>query len=278
MRKMILCSGVRAKTPYYFEISETRVYSIEELVFYLYQNLYGIQEETLDESLAVWIGSELKLPETAGKLSGLIRDNAPVRSRVLLLFHSCSYYSEDEITSAGYILEEIAQLSAFGRLKLRAENSLRYHNYVRAAYLYENLLKRPEASKLAPEEYGMILHNQAVAHLYTMSCEEAAEEFREAYEKGHRQESLDQYLYALLIAGQQESFDQAIISYGLGQEHVLAAKEAVDEAYETSKKTPEAWQLRHAQKLREEGRTEEYYESVQRMMERWKKECRKHLQ
>jgi hypothetical protein len=251
---------------------------MEELVFYLYRNLYGIQDEALDESLAGWIGAELKLPEVAKKLSELIRENAPVKERAGLLFRSCHYYSEEEISEAEKILEEIAQLSPFGRLKLRAENSLRYHNYVRAAYLYENLLKRPEASKMAPEEYGEILHNQALAHMYTMSCVQAAEEFREAYVNCRREGSLQQYLYALLISGKEEEFLKAAKEFHVSVERQKELRNAVETVYEQSEKTTDAWQLRQAEKLWETGKAEEYYEAIQRMVDRWKKDCRKFLQ
>lgn len=278
MGRMILCTGVRAKTPYCFELSETKVYSIEELVFYLYRNLYGIQDESLDESLAGWIGAELKLPEAAKKLSALIREKASVKERVGLLFRSCHYYSEEEIAEAETILEEIAQLSPFGRLKLRAENSLRYRNYVRAAYLYENLLKRPEASNLEPEEYGEILHNQALAHMYTMSCVTAAQEFREAYVTCRKEESLLQYLYALLIAGKEDEFLEAVKEFHVGEDKQKQLVETVEESYRQSSKTGDAWQLKQAEKLRESGKAEEYYEAIQKMVDRWKKECRKFLQ
>lgn len=278
MGRMILCTGVRAKTPYCFDISETKVYSMEELVFYLYQNLYAVQEEALDESLAVWIGLELKLPETEEALSALLKEKALVKEKVLLLFRSCHYYSEEEIAEAEKVLEEIAQLPPFGRLKLRAENSLRYHNYVRAAYLYENLLKRPEAVKLAPEEYGEILHNQALAHVYTMSCAEAAEEFREAYIRSRREESLRQYLYALLISDQKEEFEKAAEEFHMTAEKKEELRKEVEKTFVEAGKTEDAWMLGQAEKLRESGRAEEYYEAVQKMLDRWKRECRKYLQ
>lgn len=278
MGKMILCTGVRARAPYCFEISETKVYSMEELVFYLYQNLYGIQEELLDESLAVWIRLELKLPETAEKLSVLLQEKASIKEKVLLLLRSCHYYSKEEVEFAENILEEVAQLPPFGRLKLRAENSLRYHNYVRAAYLYENLLKRPEAAKLAPEEYGEILHNQALAHIYTMSCAEAAGEFREAYIHSRREESLQQYFYALLISGKEEEFQNAVEEFHIEEGKQKEIREAVRKEFMQSQKTADAWQLKKAEKLRESGKAEEYYEAVQKMLDRWKRSCRKHLQ
>ncbi len=278
MGRMILCTGVRAKTPYCFDISETKVYSMEELVFYLYQNLYAVQEEALDESLAVWIGSELKLPETEEALSALLKEKALVKEKVLLLFRSCHYYSEEEIAEAERTLEEIAQLPPFGRLKLRAENSLRYHNYVRAAYLYENLLKRPEAAKLAPEEYGEILHNQALAHIYTMSCAEAAEEFREAYIRSRREESLKQYLYALLISDQEEEFEKAAEEFHMTGEKKEELRKEVEKTFAEAGKTEDAWMLGQAEKLRESGKAEEYYEAVQKMLDRWKRECRKYVQ
>ena len=48
MGKLILCSSVIAKNPYCFPMTKTKVYSIEEVCYYIRNNIYMMQEEVFD--------------------------------------------------------------------------------------------------------------------------------------------------------------------------------------------------------------------------------------
>ena len=55
MGKFILCAGPLAKEPYHFALTNTDVYSLEELGYYLYHNIYTISLKTFDEHFFRWI-------------------------------------------------------------------------------------------------------------------------------------------------------------------------------------------------------------------------------
>ena len=59
MGKLILCSSVIAKNPYCFPMTKTKVYSIEEVCYYIRNNIYMMQEEVFDRGFADWIRGEL---------------------------------------------------------------------------------------------------------------------------------------------------------------------------------------------------------------------------
>ena len=62
----ILCQTKRAKLPYFIENISTNVYSIEELCYYLYHNLYLIDQTIMNEGLCSWIQeSTLPIGDTA---------------------------------------------------------------------------------------------------------------------------------------------------------------------------------------------------------------------
>ena len=67
MGKFILCAGPLAKEPYHFALTNTDVYSLEELGYYLYHNIYTISLKTFDEPFFRWIELELKRPDLAQK-------------------------------------------------------------------------------------------------------------------------------------------------------------------------------------------------------------------
>ena len=61
MSGYILCQVKRARLPYYIENISTNIYSIEELCFYLYHNIYLLDSTILNEELCFWIRDELGL-------------------------------------------------------------------------------------------------------------------------------------------------------------------------------------------------------------------------
>ena len=57
MSGYILCQVKRAKNPYYISNISTNIYSIEELCYYLYHNIYLLDETIINEQLLVWMFS-----------------------------------------------------------------------------------------------------------------------------------------------------------------------------------------------------------------------------
>ena len=62
MSGYILCQTKRAKLPYFIENISTNVYSIEELCYYLYHNLYLVDQTIMNEGLCSWIQSDCPEP------------------------------------------------------------------------------------------------------------------------------------------------------------------------------------------------------------------------
>ena len=56
-----LCLLGQAKTPYFIENIRTNIYSLEELCFYLYNNVCLIDDSIINEGLCDWLRDELGL-------------------------------------------------------------------------------------------------------------------------------------------------------------------------------------------------------------------------
>ena len=63
-----LCVHETVKTPYYVEATGIHLYSIEELAYYLYENIYLIDEGMMDDRLYFWIDTALGLSKLAEKI------------------------------------------------------------------------------------------------------------------------------------------------------------------------------------------------------------------
>ena len=65
MGELILCRQPIAAMPFYFDNVSLNVYSLEEICYYIKNNLYLIDSGFMSEDLCVWIEHELKEKEIA---------------------------------------------------------------------------------------------------------------------------------------------------------------------------------------------------------------------
>lgn len=228
---MILCKGQVAKEPYLVPISDVPVYSLEELCYYIYNNIYTVTEEFFDERLSIWLREEVHLDSLAKKMRKLVDQGNDLKDLVVTLLCACDYYRENEIIHLVTIMEKIAHLPAYKRCRMRADNYLKGRKYGSCIPEYRKLLYGPMAENFSSEEYGDILHNQAIAQFYVASFEEAERGFRDAYARNQKEESLKHYLYVLLLAEKEEQFWADGAQYGKSKEELEEYKKKYEEAF-----------------------------------------------
>lgn len=237
----IMCKGDVAKEPYIVPVSEVPVYSLEELCYYVYNNIYSVTEEFFDEKLAVWLKEQVHLKTLAKKMRTLMQRHNDVKDLVVTILCSCDYYKEEEVRKLVAVMEDIANLPQHKKNKIKADNYLKAGKYGRSLLEYKKLLYGTLAENFTPEEYGDLLHNQAIALFYVSSFEEAARGFKEAYARNQRTESRDQYLYTLLLDGQEELFEKECIRYEMHPDEINKLKQDFDKAKEGQREKEEEY-------------------------------------
>ena len=274
MGKMILCSGRRAKRPYLFSKTDVRVYSIEEVSYYIYKNITFVDEDMFSEYFFDWIESELALEQRAEKLRVLKSKNADLKTLVTCLLCSGDYYSQDEIKSILKIVDEIAEYGPVKKHFVRANEYLKKGKYGQAISEYDRILNSKEAIGLSPENYGDILHNLALAKLNTQGFSEAAEIFRQAYERNERKESLRQYLYALKMTSD-ELYNQKVEEYGIDEESRKKIEEEMKEIKIKALESQGMEEINTIKDLKSRGMVIDYKEKIEGMMKNWMESYRK---
>lgn len=78
MGSLILCHKKRAKHPYEITRIHKRIYTIEELCYYLCNNLYLIDYTIINEQLCRWIRDELELVSLAESLMEMLKNHVSV--------------------------------------------------------------------------------------------------------------------------------------------------------------------------------------------------------
>jgi tetratricopeptide (TPR) repeat protein len=275
MGKLILCSGSRTKRPFVFQNGGSRVYSIEELCYYIGSHIYFIDEDTFSYELIDWIKTELGLDSRAEKLKLMKDRQADVKTLLTAVLCSADYYTEQEIKKLIRVIDELNGMSPIKKSCLRADNYLKSHRYNEAAGEYDQILNSKDAGSMTPEEYGDILHNLAVARIHTKGLYEASELFRQAYERNQREESLRQYLFTLCMSNNKKLFQDRIEEYQVRQalvEDILWTMEQMESQAQDCEGMSEFMQLK---RWRAEGRMPEYHKKLDDMLEGWIAEVRK---
>lgn len=220
----ILCQGKIAKKPYEIPYTSKKVYSIEELCYYIYNNIYTINEDFFQESLVKWLRDETENVTLAKKLKSMFMMGTNLKDLVVTLLCGCDYYKEEEIRHIVDVIDETESLPLYKKKKIKADNFLRSGRYGKSLAEYRKLLNSTYAENFSTEEYGDILHNQGIALFYTSSFGEAASSFIEAYIRNGRKDSLEHYLFVLLMEGKNKEFEDKAISYGFNKQSIEATR------------------------------------------------------
>lgn len=277
MGKLIQCSSGIAEHPYCFPMTKTRVYSIEEVCYYIRNNIYMMQEEVFDLDFAGWLREELKMETVAGKLENMRKDHNNLKDIVVTLCCSCDYYTEEEIDELISIMDETQNLSAWGRRKIKADNYLECGSLDQARKEYEGILKCDDMLHATQEEYGMVYHSLGVACAGLGEFKLASANFLKAYEKNRKLESMQSYLYALRLGNMEDEYEKAVKELELSREQQVFIRAQYDEAVHQSRESRNCRQIGRINSMQGKERRDEFTARVDETIGQWKKEYRQEI-
>ena len=229
MSRVILCETKEATTSYIFPNTKIEVFSYEELCFYIYNNVALIAEEYITSPMFNWIEHELGLDALATQLRELKeKETTDLTDLLATILTYKEYYTIQEVKDFIYQIERMKGLARPQFRKLQADGFLRYHKYLKALAIYDEILE--EAAALNQDSFlGSIYHNRAVALAYNFEIEEASECYLKAYELTKDQRSI--YAYLLLQSNIRSKEDVEILAkYYQAEEMLLDVYDAIDDA------------------------------------------------
>ena len=235
MSGYILCQTKRAKLPYFIENISTNVYSIEELCYYLYHNLYLIDQTIMNEGLCSWIQEELELPALAAKLRSKIGKFASAEDIVYPVFKEINYLTYEELKELNVRLQKMNEETPAMREKQKADALIENEMYVHAIQVYQNLLEREDLEEIREGMTEKVYHNLGCAYSYLFQMEKATECFRKAYEGSRSREALESYLIAFGMTRTPSEYEKMAKSIGAEKEILQDIRDRLQEF----SKTPE---------------------------------------
>ena len=196
MSGYILCQTKKAETPYYIENISTNIYSLEELCYFLYHNLYLMDDSVVNEGLCAWLEEELELPKLAARLRAKLGKFASVEDVLYPVFKEINYLTYEELKNLNGRIQRLDSEPSAVREKQKGDSLVENGMYVHAIQVYQKLLEKPDLESFREGLTESIYHNLGCAYAYLFQMEKALECFRKAYEGGFGKKALKTYLTA----------------------------------------------------------------------------------
>ena len=120
MGNLILCHDRHAAHPYEISRIHCRIFTIEELCYYLCNNLYLIDYTIMNEPLCTWLEEEIGMKELAEQLRDLMRMRGSVENFVLTILKASKIYKESEMIRIQNVLEHLKNQKDVERRSIKA--------------------------------------------------------------------------------------------------------------------------------------------------------------
>lgn len=207
MSGYILCQVKRAKNPYYISNISTNIYSIEELCYYLYHNIYLLDETIINEQLLVWMKEELHLRRLYQRLYVLLEEKKNIGEFILPIFKEINYLSHDQFREMNERLKRFEEQPEIVRKKIKGDYLVDHEKYINAIQVYQETLKDTEENEtnMGSQFTGSIYNNMGCAYASLFQMNEALMCFQKANEELHTKASLKSWLFAVYMSKGQDA-------------------------------------------------------------------------
>lgn len=205
-----LCLLEQAKKPYYIENIRTAIYSLEELCFYLYHNIYLIDETIMNEGLCDWLRDELGLTRLYRQLYEQLEKKDGAAYFVFPIFRETGYLTPQESREFQEKLSNLEVQPADVRRKLRGDYLVKEKMYGRAITQYRMILSHRNPGKLGTQFYASVWNNLGAAYAGLFQYEYAADCFYEAWKLAGTKEIFRKYISALPLYLTEQEYEQKL--------------------------------------------------------------------
>ncbi len=250
MGSLILCHDKHATHPYEITRIHCKIFTLEELCYYLCNNLYLIDYTIMNQQLLSWLEEELEMTELAGQLRDVIRLKGSVEKFVLTILKASKIYREPEMIRIQNVLEHLKNQKDIERQKYKGDNLLESGEIEEAILVYQAILNGERDESVDAKFYGKIYACLGAAYGRLFLYQESAKMYDRAYQICGDKALLKPYLYA---SYKYMSLEEYHILLSKHEEYVEVNAQMRREMEEIMKKVPaepgrewiEKWKRRH---------------------------------
>lgn len=217
-----LCQMKPAAKPYYIESISTNIYSIEELCFYLYENICLIDHTIVNEALCDWIRDELGLKKLYRQLYEQLEKQEGIGYFILPIFRETGYLTAQQMRDMQEKISKLEVQPEDVRQKLKADYLVKCGMYNNAMHEYYQILQRKGPGNLGAQFYAEIWNNLGCAYARMYLFKEASDCFLKAWKLVRTKEILRKYVSTLPLYMPKEQYKKKLKD--LGADSYLVSK------------------------------------------------------
>ena len=270
MGKIILCRGQRTDKPYVTPQTDIKLYSAEELCYYIYNNIYLIGQDLIDDNLIQFLQA-VGEGELAARVKKLKESGAPLAQILVTILKSIDYYSVAEIEQLKEILNTLGKQSVCERLKARGDGYLNADFYFAAISCYESIIKDYKGKDLLAADYAKVYHNLGTAYARMFMYEKAVEYYNEAYRLGQHEESKKCSIAAKMLADR----NSGPINVDASEDEYVISRE-IETLMDNARYSDEYRKLDSINALKQEGNVAGFNASIDEELLHWKEDYMKY--
>ena len=215
-----LCIGEYARKGYEPEHMGIKVHCLEELVFFIKENAFLLDDGFMEDDLGVWLATECKLQDLGDELRKASRRRITLKSYVGIILEYAGFYSKAENEKIETIIAQNSSLSIYEKKKARADALVQKGHYGKAGKEYAKLLQMlPENMTILK---GEIYHGCGVCLAKMFYFTLAGEYFLKAHTLTGKIASYHQYLWTKRLAMSEAEYMEFL------KEHEEAYEDSVE--------------------------------------------------
>ncbi len=278
MSGLLLCHK-QAKKPYFINEADKNIYSIEELAYFLYNNVYAVSTDFFKSELISYIGEELEIKELAAKLEYYTTHEASFAELMILVVNTATYYSTEEMSSFKEILGEVGNKSYHERQKVKADMLFKSGRYTEALKVYKNLLSSHIEVKTGTKSMFQSEVWKSIGSIYARQFlfEEAVRCYKIASDLHIDNEILKKMIIAALLSEDDKTLSDIEIQYQIAQDDIEFCKNEIDKKRKQIIIDPEYKTLTDNMKYEGNEELKDYRYRLQKMLEEWKTAYRQEM-
>ena len=263
MGKIILCRGQRTDKPYVTPQTDIKLYSAEELCYYIYNNIYLIGQDLIDDNLIQFL-QDAGEGELAARVKKLKESGAPLAQILVTILKSIDYYSVVEIEQLKEILNTLGKQSVCERLKARGDGYLNADFYFAAISCYESIIKDYKGKDLLAADYAKVYHNLGTSYARMFMYEKAVEYYNEAYRLGQHEESKKCSIAASIMAKK----DKKPVNVDVQEDEYVVQRE-LETLMDNARYSDEYRELEDIDRLKGDGNLTQFNQAIDAKLTSW---------
>lgn len=208
-----------AKEPFYIKKLDKKIYSLEEINFFIYNNINLIYKDFFSDDLIDFIDKDLERNDIAKGLRRIKDSDGNAKELISFLLKESHYYSPNELARIANYVVNIDNMTEAERLKIQADAFYKNGQFESALRVYFDILNRMEEEETLSEAFfGGIAYSIGTIYAKLFMCKNANSYFSRAYELYPDTSYAKACVYMALISNDEEEILKTIVKYHITDE------------------------------------------------------------